>query len=51
MVFADIGSDIDFHVRYFINRKSELIIGTERTPYTSNLTITLYGDLFDKQLP
>lgn len=45
--FADNGP-LDFHVKYFIVRLGRVIIGTEEKPYTSDLTITLYGNYWDK---
>lgn len=44
VIFADIkGKNIEFHVKYFVNTRSELIMGTNFRSYKSNLTINLYG--------
>lgn len=46
VIFAE--NPINFDVKYFIVRKGNVIIGTESRPYTSDLTITLHGNYWDK---
>lgn len=51
LLFAENANGINLDARYIFVRHGRLIIGTEATPYTSKLVITMHGNIYDKQLP
>jgi len=48
IIFADLGTPLEFHAKYFIIRHGQFIAGIQAKPYTSELTITLYGNYWDR---
>lgn len=42
---------MEFKARYIIVRNGRFIAGTENNRYQHKLKITLFGDLYDSQLP
>lgn len=47
LFFAD-GQDLTFDAEHILIRMGKFIIGSEKIPHTSKLTITLYGKIEDK---
>jgi len=47
LIFAD-NQALTFDARYIVVRKGTFSIGTETTPYSNDLTITLHGNYWDK---
>jgi len=41
----------EFHARYIMINNGTLQIGTEKHPYSSKLTITMYGEKYDAAVP
>jgi hypothetical protein len=51
LLFADVGTQIEFDAEFIIVRMGNIVAGTESTPYESKLIITLYGTYQGDQLP
>ena len=50
IIFSD-EKDMTFDAHYFIIREGEFQVGTEDSPYQHDLTFTMHGGYYDKQLP